>query len=1736
MSSPFPFNYDDDTTIFRVDDNVTEIGGTAINQLRDAVFAVERSLGREFSGNLSDLASFLSVSFNENGHIRASELTSVGLATLPIVNSQVASNAGIEESKLDLDYSTSDLHTGVLNNSALIASLVTFANQIFSDLILHITGSEFLSDSSTKARHVASQIDINAMPSDTRDPSYTWTGLLDKDGNDRSADTVADALLEINDDLVDHENSTSGAHNASAIVVNTDNFVEIPLTATDVQKALDYLDDAETYNLGQHRATQHANAVAPIARSSYIGALDGYAAHGSNVVSTTRCQTFLTHSPNTGFVDDLSVGDDLVRFFPNDNTGYIFDAQFSQVQIGDQITINYGNGTQADYLVDEIRFIPNTEWIVRINGVNLCDATDAIAQINRPSADKETFGILATAPVNAYRAGIPVSTNVLSSMLVAHPRGASALGIGFDPGQLNSSHYLLYLALYPNGNPADQTIVLNAIDVTGNSGATPGNYTLESVVLETNNSLHAYGYSMRFLSFAKNGNFGIMLADCIGNAGFSIISGDNSSGTLDTSSTPNNVIGGGSGTPDSYDALGLGSTGSNSASPEYLASWTDSVAAQFPTKVLVPLKQRYYHVNGRKLDTFADTYLAIGDGYWDGYVSSRTVIGVSTVETSYTVLHNLAPAGMSPGKTLVIQPTIVSSDPSYNRVDYGRFIIKNVAYVSSCDTSGGSTVITVLNSIHSGLAPVATSAVPSLPVKIYFGYDSVSFNNENLVDTLPTSNDYQRWHEIYVTDQGKTFSHERARLPRQTESATLLATTNWHISSVSPKLRGYLSGISSDFQKRIRFYVTEYNSTTGEYDGYLGVPISGGPGISNPGPVTRGRKNVPTRFFDETYSDYIDLTFQEISASPGTDVLSNVNVRYVDIDLYPSLQLNDQYLLLATCEVNWDPVSTYPIIQKTNDARQFGSVDEVDFTQSAIDFITSGDALLHENGVLRGLGVSSVSAVADSGEVYFDGGIALVNGKIVIANNSSVTIPQIYTAGTSLPQPMTYVICINESGELTPLILTTTKQQYFVTPGSGNYYLPSVTFFELLQSRKDLTPLAIIAVTVASLTVDLVTDVRRFVHKQSSNNVLTWVSDNNIVGNFYDFTSLTNWINFSDGYQNEIQVKGAFDISTTIPLVNINKKIIIRGLNGVFNCTAAKSFEIDSNVLFEDCTFNYNPTGLSFSSPADLLNVGNACLYSTNVDCENTFVNRCTFTSRNTSQRPPFILFELITGQTIKNVGVTNCSFIDEPISEVGKNQAAAAFYHLGVGFSPNPSCLLNVRIENNFCSHQQGFYMTTELGTTDVESPGMNVVNSSISKNICGSIGYVISGDTNASTEFLKHNVTSGLTIENNTCFIIGNFFGTGNLQLNIDQSEYGFGRVSIKNNYAHWISVQTLDITDGYSSLLIDGNHLDGYDSSYLSLFTPNPPNYAIFVAHSSSSVKSEATVVNNHTNFGRYNSLVYGYDTGVDVQSSGIITGNIVRGLKTSGTGIRASAGTGSAIRNYTICQNQIYRSAAAISAFIRMPSGGTKATGICTDNFFDSTTIDGSSLDVAPNASNTFVVTRNKNQTFSYVVPINCGNFTINLSDGSYAVLAGNLAGDLTVISQDTNLGDPLPSSFIFNYLDLNTANGGNLLIPLLGVLPEGVTITACQLTYNASTIAGTNFIELSLRTNNTDTNNVAWANAGVDTTLALTVTAQSVVRYGFGAATTCPYLIVTFQQNHSSGCTLKVKDITISFVY
>ena len=1555
----WPFAYDDDTTIIRIDDNISELGEDSINQLRDAVFSIERTLGINPHGSVSSVATRLSTSLNPDGSIKASALTSVGLATLPITNSQVANTAGIQEAKLDLDHSTTDLYNRIIYNQTILNNTAGFLSVTNSDLITHITGGTILTDGSD-ARHVTSHIDLDVV-------------LTDKYGAVRPGTTSATGLFQINADLINHENSTSNEHPASAITVDTANFDEIPKDATDVQLAFEAIDSIDRLTIGEHRQNMHSNGIPTKARSWNM-TQDGY---GQEIVPVTSCSTFLIDAGAVP-LDDNTNGDDVISFTPVAGSPYLFDAQFSQVRVGDIIRVNYGNGISAIFIIESTRFTPGVEWFVRINGSNLFDSDIATAQINRPLFEEETHGVLACAAANGDLAGSP-----MGSVVVGNPRGAVALGIGFDPGKLNATHFNLYLELYPTGNPVDHVIELPAIDVTGDMGASPGAYNLDSVIGITNDALRASGYNHRFIAFSKNGEFGIMLADCANNASFAVISGEISGASLISGSCVNNVIGD---ADDGLDALGLGAAYSNIAGPRYIASYASAMAAaNYPVKVIPSLRLRNYSVNGVRRDSFAATYKANADGYWDGYISRRTLIGLSTVEVDYTVEMLLDAAELRPGKTIVVQPAVSLSDALYNDVDYGRFIIKSVNF-DLCG-SVGATVITVLNGIHAAADPIADSSLPELPVRLYFGQDSVGFNAVNLVDAGGSSDTFIRHHEIFIDDNGNTFSHERLRLPHQSGAPLLntesQASSPWVITRVSPKLRGFRTG--TDFRRYVRFMVLDYDVNTGEYDGYIGCPS--GTGITNFGEVVRVRKNVRAKFYDETNIDYIELMYMELGTS-ATAIIPPGGYGYVDCELFSALETDEEVM-----PIGWVNLNHYKVTYVDSEARQFGNISEKDLSDSAIKFIEAGDRYLHTNGLFRGFEYLGYDAT-DKSKLSFSGGTAIVNGHIVTVNNGSCRVPVVKSIPT--PEMMKWAICINEEGLLEAVLVQGSGDQFF---SETSFNVPNFTFDELIFTRKDLLPIYIYLSTITAGVAGTpqIFDCRRFVADESLNIPFSLSTEiNTAPGSFRTLLAASVWHSYSS-VRNIINVRGMVTVGSGFPpnavlegnnnatlnisaiisaynvelrnlTINIaeNTRINIDGC--IFdNCTININSDIgiligELNNTFNNCTINYTPQTAPVGG--DYIGGGGAAIYCQAASATGKiFISDCTFASTSTT-RFPFINIRVQKGYCLRNSVIQRNKFSDT----TAVNYAAIAI--IGVwDYSSYSPTLIDVIIRDNICADAQGIYLVGQAYFALSAYTSQPVcINCQVDGNHCGVIGYMNGSNIgNAAPVGADNEQPGSLTISKNVCGAIGACDATGAVISTAAQPSSG--NVSIEGNFVSHINVHfrssdamvrsALKITNN----VLEARTLTGYPLAFSAL------PHAITVSRHPYHVHDEHNIIISHNTIrdGYIDEITYTYGDGIFVgsDSPATIIGNTISGFTIMGI-----YSTGSCV----IEGNFLSRNGRTITTYIF--SG---AESVVTGNWLDSTTVDGVANTDTVIASNSCVHS-NKNQVVTRQLIPNRGLIT------------------------------------------------------------------------------------------------------------------------------------------------------------
>lgn len=993
----FPNSQDDDISLPRVDDNIVEIGGEAINALRDAVFAIEQNLGLNLAGTTSDLSTRLNVSLDSIGNIKPSAITSLGLVTLPITDSQISATAAILESKLSLDHSTSSLYNQILTFQSSLQTSLAFISDTGFKLAPHLQGITY--------RHIMQDIDV---------ASNSISYFKNHFNIFRDNSNLYNLFNDINNDLIAHQKSDSTnigtnppinyGHMAAGIYLNSSNFSFIPQTTTDLQNFAEFIDNSNIFLLGTRIQTFYSNGISRTARSGTL--LD--ANNGQLIVPSTEVQTYLRHGGSSAPIDSIDDGDDIIEFKPdsisiNNNT---FDAKFSLIKIGDIINVNYGSFSVGSIIKEKKLTndgFGNKRYVVRINTKNSSDGYFT-AQINRPLFNINKYGVLALAQANP-------PTNTLPSLICGNPRSPQVLGINFNADQIDSQHYNLYLQMYPTGNPTDSVINLPAIDISGNKGKTPGKYTIDTIVEATNNAFRTAGFNYRFMAYSYMGEFGIMQTDPYNNTSFSIIAGAlDTSGIYDISLSntiyPNNIIG----VPgsDNKDALGFGPFNANVASPPYSASFSNSSIAQTPTKIIIPLTRNNYFVNGVERERFelepTQTLDQYGDGYWPATIIAKTVVPGVRVEVTYQVNLNLSNTGLQAGKTIVVNDNSI--------IDSGRFFIKSIQFNDCACDQGVYTQITVYDAIHStGVTPFASSGVGK-QVSLYFSCDSIGFNIENSSDYAEANISFKRHFEIYINEDGYTFSHERGRLSLS-GSTTIINNVNLYSSTelthidiyaISPKLRGYqFSSIN-----KINLQITSYNSTTGIFDGYLCQ--FDGTNITDSGPLTVGKKGNVVRFYDQTNIEYIDFIFDPDESVPNFTLTKNI-----DIQLFPTLSLDKQVMLIGTVQVN-DLLNKLKYIV---DKRQFGNISENDLSISALDYIAKPTQLLQENGIIQGFDIISIS----SNNITLNGGVAVVNGKIIQLNNEVVGIPIIQETLSPFGQnininTITWFVCVNDNAEI----------------------------------------------------------------------------------------------------------------------------------------------------------------------------------------------------------------------------------------------------------------------------------------------------------------------------------------------------------------------------------------------------------------------------------------------------------------------------------------------------------------------------------------------------------------------------------------------------------------------------------------------------------------------------------------------------------------------------------------------
>lgn len=422
--SNYPGELDDDSTLPSVIDGSTETGADAINALRTAVLAVEAAIGADPQGSLASLVQRIAVSLNDDGTIKSSALLAAGLIALPITNSQISASAAVAESKLDLDYATTALYNAIVSNDIDISALQDAVLGLLGDFAQHVTGDNFNHDG----------FGINLDNNNPGTPPWL-TGF--------TASTVSDALAAIVASYNTHTAAgTVGAHLASNISVSALS----TLSATNVQDALEQLEDYRAAELVSHRDELHANGI-----SNWENDTAGW-------------NTRLQRSPSTGTTSALAITESILDLSPEDLSA-------AGVQIGDVFVIA-GDG----YTVT--RTGPSSGF------GSILSLTASQVEIAGGLTEGQTYdaAIFAKASVSNLRVALATTlipgNSTVDSVLFARPNAAKLVTLGIYPEMISSTDSITVEV--GTGGGATRSVTITSLE-RDRTGATPVTVTLRSI-------------------------------------------------------------------------------------------------------------------------------------------------------------------------------------------------------------------------------------------------------------------------------------------------------------------------------------------------------------------------------------------------------------------------------------------------------------------------------------------------------------------------------------------------------------------------------------------------------------------------------------------------------------------------------------------------------------------------------------------------------------------------------------------------------------------------------------------------------------------------------------------------------------------------------------------------------------------------------------------------------------------------------------------------------------------------------------------------------------------------------------------------------------------------------------------------------------------------------------------------------------------------------------------------------
>lgn len=436
--SKYPVDSDSDETLPQIFDDISEIGAEEYNSLKSAIIAIENAIGLNPNGTAATLVARLTKTLNDDGTFKASALLAAGLIALPITNAMISSAAGIEESKLDLDFATQTLQDQLTSHDIDIKQLQITLTKLLADFISHYSGADL--------NHDGYQILLDLdFPSSTPN----WLSGI-------SATNVSEAIFGLNSQFIDHISANKiAAHTASNISV--DSAFSIGASST-VQEALEALEASRAVELIAHRDNQHANGVLNWENDS-----DGY---------NLNLQLFPTSYGSAGTVSVL--------------TPTIIDiainAAVLRISQGDVFLYN-----DEIYIIDDIGprgALGPTKPALTSNQLDLA-ATLPVSSGNIPG---QIFGKSSIPNLRVSLASTVFQGDglIVDSVQVAKPNAAKVVSLGLDPKFIDSSSSLsLEVGVGPG---LTRSVIITDLN-TDRDGTLASPITIDSIVERINSVL-----------------------------------------------------------------------------------------------------------------------------------------------------------------------------------------------------------------------------------------------------------------------------------------------------------------------------------------------------------------------------------------------------------------------------------------------------------------------------------------------------------------------------------------------------------------------------------------------------------------------------------------------------------------------------------------------------------------------------------------------------------------------------------------------------------------------------------------------------------------------------------------------------------------------------------------------------------------------------------------------------------------------------------------------------------------------------------------------------------------------------------------------------------------------------------------------------------------------------------------------------------------------------------------------